>query len=100
MTEDYYERQLDIERAATRMVVEQLLNHMILEVHEHRDQMKENNQFHEEEKERLCDHIEDLRCYIKKLEEQVVDAGGVVETTGQPYLDIGEIKPIRVVAYR
>ena len=59
MTEDYYERQLDIESAATRMVVEQLLNHMILEVHEHRDQMKENNQFHEEEKDEISSDEDD-----------------------------------------
>jgi hypothetical protein len=100
MTEDYYERQLDIEREANRIIVEKLLHHMILEVHEHSDQINELNQFHEEEKEKLCDYIDDLIRYMKKLEEQVVDAGGVVETTGQPYLDISKIKPIRVVAYR
>lgn len=99
MTDDYYEKQLRIEQAARRMVVEQLLNQLIIEVHEHRDQMKETDTWHNEHKEKLIDHIEDLNRYAKRLEREILEAKGSVETTDCPFLDYEEMKPKRVVAY-
>lgn len=100
MSEDYHEKQLKIEQRARLIITEQLINQMMTETHEHRDQMNETDSWHNEQKEKLCDHIEDLQRYIKKLEEKIVEANGVVETTDCPYLDISEMKPVRILAYR
>ena len=100
MTDDYYESELAIEREAKRVIVDQLLQQMISAVHEHRDTIEELEQLYKSEAEKMTDHIDDLYCYIKKLEEKVVEAKGVVETTDCPRLDISEMKPERVVWFR
>ena len=98
--EDYYKQELKIEREARRIVTDTLLNNMSLELHEHRDQIKELDAFHNEEKEKMADHIDDLRRYIQTLVEQVVAKGEVVDTTNEPRLDISDMRPTRIVAYR
>ena len=96
----YYEQELRIERRARRIVTELLLHNMNLELHEHRDQMNETDAHHNEEKEQMANHIDDLRNYIKELTEQVVSKGEVVDTSNEPRLDISEMRPTRIVAYR
>ena len=98
--EDYYEQELKIERRARRIVTDLLLHNTALELHEHRDQYNELDAWHKEEKEKMADHIDDLRRYIKELVEQVVAKGEVVDTTNEPRLDINEMRPKRIVAYR
>lgn len=100
MSEDFYEKELRSEQHARQVITESLLHHMIIEVHEHRDQMTETEQWHLGHKEKLVDHIEDLYGHIKKLEEEIIEAEGVVETTDCPRLDISEMKPQRVVWFR
>jgi hypothetical protein len=98
--EDYYEQELRTERRARRIVTELLLHNFALELHEHRDQMNETDAHHNAEKEKMADHIDDLRRYIKELVEQVVSKGEVVDTSNEPRLDISEMRPTRIVAYR
>ena len=98
--EEYYEQELRAERQARKIVVDQLTNNLILEVHEHSDQMKELDTHYNEEKEKMADHIDDLRRYIEKLETQIVEKEGTVDTTNKPRLDISEMRPQRVVAYQ
>ena len=98
--EEYYEQELRAERQARKIVVDQLTNNLILEVHEHSDQMKELDTHHNEEKEKMADYIDDLHRYIEKLETQIVESKGTVDTTDKPYLDISEMRPQRVVAYQ
>ena len=100
MSDNYYENELAVEREAKRVIVDQLLHQITMQVHEHRDNMEELEHHYKEEQEKLTDHIEDLYRYIKKLEEKVVEADGVVETTDCPHLDISDMKPERVVAYK
>jgi len=98
--EEYYEQELRAERYARKMVVDQLTSTMILEVHEHRDQMNEVDLNHNEEKEKMADHIDDLHRHIEKLEAQIIESVGTVDTTDKPRLDISEMRPRRIVAYR
>ena len=98
--EEYYERELRAERYARKMVVDQLTSTMILEVHEHRDQMNEVDLNHNQEKEKMADYIDDLHRHIEKLEEQIIQSEGTVDTTDKPRLDISEMRPRRVVAYQ
>lgn len=98
--EDYYEAELKIERRARRIVTELLLHNLTMEIHERIDQVGDTDSFHKEEKEKMADHIDDLRRYIKNLEEQIVGNGGVVDTTNEPRLDISDMRPVRIVAYK
>ena len=98
--EDYFEMELRIERRARRIVTELLLHNMHVELHEHRDQMNETDAHHNEEKEQMANHIDDLRNYIKELIEQVVSKGEVVDTSNEPRLDIEEMRPTRIKAWQ
>ena len=98
--EEYYEQELRAERQARKIAVDQLTTKLIIEVHEHRDQMDEVDAHHKEEKEKMADYIDDLHRYIEKLETQIVESKGTVDTTDKPYLDISEMRPQRVVAYQ
>ena len=81
-------------------MADELLQFIVTREHEHRDQMDELDLFHNQEKEKMADHIEDLERHIKKLEAKIIEKDGVVDTTDAPRLDISEMKPIRIVAYR
>ena len=98
--EDYYKQELEIEQQARSIVTDLLLHKMSIQLHEHRDQYNELDAWHKEEKEKMADHIDDLRRYIEGLVEQVVATGGVVDTTNEPRLDISDMRPKRIVAYR
>ena len=98
--EEYYEQELRAERRARKIVVDQLTSTMILEVHEHRDQMNEVDLNHNEEKEKMADYIDDLHRHIEKLEAKIIESVGTVDTTDKPRLDISEMRPRRVVAYQ
>ena len=98
--EEYYEQELRAERRARKIVVDQLTSNLLLEVHEHRDQMNEVDLNHNEEKEKMADYIDDLHRHIEKLEAQIIESVGTVDTTDKPRLDISEMRPRRVVAYQ
>jgi hypothetical protein len=88
------------EKEMSKATIDQLLQFICLREHEHRDSYDECVQHYNEQLEKCIDHIDDLERYIKKLEAQIVDKKGGVETTNKPCLDTSDMKPVRVVAYR
>jgi len=84
----------------SKATIDQLLGFICLREHEHRDQLEEWRLHYNQHLEKCIDHIEDLRDYIDKLQKQIVDNKGTVDTTNEPRLDTSDMKPVRVVAYR
>jgi len=84
----------------SKATIDQLLGFICLREHEHRDQLEEWRLHYNQQLEKCIDHIEDLEFYIAKLEKQIVENKGTVETTNKPRLNTSDMKPIRVVAYQ
>ena len=85
----------------SKAVIAQLVDLIITNEHEQRDRYEESHYQHNEQKERMYDYINDLRRYIEKLEAEIIEKNGVLETTGKPHhVKLDDCKPQRIVAYK